>query len=148
MSTWCVKCSSPSVRLSAAPFYRSRGRRVTCAPRYLAMWRSATCYGVEWAAVRAILAAIWSSWPDLYPNSGGSRVGEQQMAVMSSDRLEGGADASLYGVQGQAERRSFPTRFTGLESLLQGPACACTRGYGGHAVTVAGMAIHRPSAST
>jgi hypothetical protein len=70
------------------------------------------------------------------------------MAVMSSDRLGGGADASLYGVQGQAERHSFPTRLTGRESLLQGPACACTRGYGGHAVTVSGMAIHRPSAST
>jgi hypothetical protein len=70
------------------------------------------------------------------------------MAVMSSDRLGGGADAILYGVQGQAERRFFPTRLTGLKSLLQGPACACTRGYGGHAVTVAGMAIHRPSAST
>jgi hypothetical protein len=82
-----------------SPFYRSRGRRFTCAPRYLATWGSATCYAVEWAAVRAILAAIWSSWPDLYPNSGGSRVGEQRMAVMSSDRLEGGADAGLYGVQ-------------------------------------------------
>jgi hypothetical protein len=70
------------------------------------------------------------------------------MVVASPDRLEGGADASLYGVQGQAERCSFPTCFTGPESLLQGPACACTRGYGGHAVTVAGMAIHRPSAST
>jgi hypothetical protein len=81
------------------PFYRSRGRRITCTPRYLATWRSTTCYAVEWAAVRAILAAIWSSWPDLYPNSGGSRVGEQRMAVMSPDRLEGGADAGLYGVQ-------------------------------------------------
>jgi hypothetical protein len=70
------------------------------------------------------------------------------MAVMSSDRLEGGADAGPYGVQELAERRSFPTRFTRLESLLQGPACACTRGYGGRAVTVAGMAVHRPSAST
>jgi hypothetical protein len=130
------------------PFYRSRGRRVTCAPRYLAMWRSATCYGVEWAAVRAIPATIRSSWPDLYPNSGGSRVGEQQMAVMSSDRLEGGADAGPYGAQELAERRSFPTRLTGLESSLQGPACACARGYGGHAVTVAGMAVHRPTAST
>jgi hypothetical protein len=58
-----------------------------------------TCYAVEWAAVRAILAAIWSSWPDLYPNSGGSRVGEQRTVVMSSDRLEGGADAGPYGVQ-------------------------------------------------
>jgi hypothetical protein len=70
------------------------------------------------------------------------------MAVMSSDRLKGGADAGPYGAQELAERRSFPTRFTRLESLLQGPACACTRGYGGHAVTVAGMAVHRPSAST
>jgi hypothetical protein len=93
-------CVSPPRLGVRPPFYRSRGRRVTCALRYLAMWRSATCYGVEWAAVRAIFAAIWSSWPDLYPNSGGSRVGEQQMAVMSSGRLEGGADASLYGVQG------------------------------------------------
>jgi hypothetical protein len=131
-----------------SPFYRSRGRRFTYAPRYLATWGSATCYAVEWAAVRAILAAIWSSWPDLYPNSGGSRVGEQRMAVMSSDRLERGADAGLYGVQELAERRSFPTRFTGLELLLQRQACSCTRGYGGHAVTVAGMAVHRPSAST
>jgi hypothetical protein len=56
-------------------------------------------HAVEWAAVRAILAAIWSSWPDLYPNSAGSRVGEQRMAVMSSDRLEGGADAGSYGAQ-------------------------------------------------
>jgi hypothetical protein len=86
--------------------------------RYLATWRSTTCYAVEWAAVRAILVAIWSSWPDLYPNSGDSRVGEQRMAVMSSDRLEGGADAGPYGVQELAERHSFPTRFTGLESLL------------------------------
>jgi hypothetical protein len=82
-----------------SPFYRSRGRRVTCAPRCLATWGSTTCYAIERAAVRAILAAIWSSWPNLYPNSGGSRVGEQRMAVMSSDRLEGGADAGLYGVQ-------------------------------------------------
>jgi hypothetical protein len=106
----CVVCSCRdesvwvrSIFLSrlggSSPFYRSRGRRITCMPRYLAMWRSTTCYAVEWAAVRAILAAIWSSWPDLYPNSGGSRVGEQRMAVMSSDRLEGGADAGLYGVQ-------------------------------------------------
>jgi hypothetical protein len=70
------------------------------------------------------------------------------MAVKSSDRLEGGADAGLYGVQEWAEWRSFPTCFTGLELLLQGLACACTRRYGGRAVTVAGMAVHRPSAST
>jgi hypothetical protein len=68
-------------------------------PRYLAMWRSTTCYAVEWAAVRSILAAIWSSWLVLYPNSGGSRVVEQRKAVISSDRLEGGADAGLCGVQ-------------------------------------------------
>jgi hypothetical protein len=101
-----VVCSCPVSRVcvpprlgGSSPFYRSRGRRTTCTPRYLATWRSTTCYAVEWAAVRAILAAIWSSWPDLYPNSGGSRVGEQRMAVMSSDRLEGGADAGPYGVQ-------------------------------------------------
>jgi hypothetical protein len=70
------------------------------------------------------------------------------MVVMSSDRLVGGVDAGLYGVQELAERRSFPTRFTGLELLLQRQACSCTRGYGGRAVTVAGMAGHRPSAST
>jgi hypothetical protein len=105
-------------------------------------------HAVEWAAVRAILAAIWSSWSDLYPNSGGSRVGGQRMVVMPSDRLEGGADAGLYGVQELAKRRSFPTRFTSLELLLQRQACSCTRGYGGHAVTVAGMAVHRPIAST
>jgi hypothetical protein len=100
-----VSCCVVSVSLSpprlggSSPFYRSRGRRITCTPRYLATWRSTTCYAVEWAAVRAILAAIWSSWPDWYPNGGGSRVGEQRMAVMSSDRLEGGADAGPYGVQ-------------------------------------------------
>jgi hypothetical protein len=55
----CLCSSVLSPRLGVRPpFYRSRGQRVTCAPRYLAMWRSATCYGVEWAAVRAILAAI------------------------------------------------------------------------------------------
>jgi hypothetical protein len=41
------------------PFYRSRGQWVTCAPRYLATWGSTSCYAVEWAAVRAIFAAIW-----------------------------------------------------------------------------------------
>jgi hypothetical protein len=154
VSARCVKCFRVSVSSSPPrlgvrlPFYRSRGQRVTCAPRYLAMWRSVTCYGVEWAAVRAILAVIWSPWPDLYPNSGDSRVREQRMAVTFSDRLEGGADAGPYGAQELAERRSFPTRLTGLKSLLQGPACACMHGYGGHAVTVAGMAVHRPSAST
>jgi hypothetical protein len=70
------------------------------------------------------------------------------VVAMSSDRLEGGADVGPYGIQEWVERRPFPTRFTVLEWLLQGPACACTRGDGGHAVTVAGMAIHRPSAST
>jgi hypothetical protein len=105
MSTWCVKgsccllsCVPPRLGVRP-PFYRSRGRRITGAPRYLATWGSATCYAVEWAAVRTILAVIWSSWPILYPNSGGSRVGEQRVAVVSSDRLEGGADAGLYGVQ-------------------------------------------------
>jgi hypothetical protein len=83
----CVVC--PPRLGGSSPFYRSRGKQITCMPRYLAMWRSTTCYAVEWAAVRAILAAIWSSWPDLYPNSGRSRVGEQRMAVMSSDRLRG-----------------------------------------------------------
>jgi hypothetical protein len=53
-----------SVRLSPRlgvrpPFYRSRGRRVTRAPRYLATWGCTSCYAVEWAAVRTIFAAIW-----------------------------------------------------------------------------------------
>jgi hypothetical protein len=55
-----------SVRLSVPPrlgvrppFYRARGRRVTCAPRYLATWGCTSCYAVEWAAVRTIFAAIW-----------------------------------------------------------------------------------------
>jgi hypothetical protein len=30
-----------------------------------------TCYAVEWAVVRTILAAIRPSWPILYPNSSG-----------------------------------------------------------------------------
>jgi hypothetical protein len=84
----------------------------------------------------------------LYPNSGGSRVVEQRMVVKSSDRLEGGADAGSYGVQELAERCSFPARLTGLELFLQRQAWSCTRGYGGHAVTATGMAVHRPSAST
>jgi hypothetical protein len=41
------------------PFSRSRGRRVTCAPRYLATWGSTSRYAVEWAAARTIFAAIW-----------------------------------------------------------------------------------------
>jgi hypothetical protein len=81
------------------PFYRSRGRRITCAPRYLATWGSATCYAVEWSAVRTILAAIWPSWPTLYPNSNGSRVEGRRMVAMSSGRLEGGADVGPYRVQ-------------------------------------------------
>jgi hypothetical protein len=88
---------SPSLRLGVRPpFYRSRGRQVTCVPRYLATWGSTSCYAVEWAAVRTIFAAIW---PTLYPNSGGSRVEGRQMVAMSSDRLEGGADVGLYGAQ-------------------------------------------------
>jgi hypothetical protein len=68
--------------------------------RYLATWGSATCYAVEWAAVWTILAAIWPSWPTLYPDSGGSRVERRRMVAMSSDRLEGGADVGPYGLQG------------------------------------------------
>jgi hypothetical protein len=70
------------------------------------------------------------------------------MVVMSSDRLGGAADVGPYGVQEQVRRRPVPTRFTVLELLLQRRACACTRGDGGHAVTAAGMAFHRPSASS
>jgi hypothetical protein len=70
------------------------------------------------------------------------------MAVMSSDRLEGAVDVGLYGVQEEVRWRPVPVRLTVLELLLQCLACACTRGDSGHAVTVAGMAFHRPSAST
>jgi hypothetical protein len=64
---FCVSCAvflfvclSPLSRLGARPpFYRSRGRRVTCAPHYLATWGSTSCYAVEWAAVWTIFAAIW-----------------------------------------------------------------------------------------
>jgi hypothetical protein len=96
----CVLSVCLPPRLGGSPpFYRSRGRRITCAPCYLATWGSATCCAVEWAAVRTILAAIWPSWPTLYPNSGGSRVEGRCMVAMSSDRLEGGADVGPYGVQ-------------------------------------------------
>jgi hypothetical protein len=96
----CVSVRRRPLRLGGSPpFYRSRGRRITCVPRYLATWGSATCYAVEWAAVRTILAAIWPSWPTLYPNSGCSRVEGRRMVAMSSDRLEGGADVGPYGVQ-------------------------------------------------
>jgi hypothetical protein len=70
------------------------------------------------------------------------------MVVMSSDRLEGAADVGPYGAQESVKRRPVLVRFTVLESLLQRLACACTRGDGSHAVTVAGMAFHRPSVST
>jgi hypothetical protein len=106
MSTWCVVCSCLRVCLSPprgwrvrSPFIDQGGGGLQCAPRYLATWGSATCYVVEWAAVRTILASIWPSWPTLYPNSGGSRVEGRRMVAMSSDRLEGGADVGPYGVQ-------------------------------------------------
>jgi hypothetical protein len=70
------------------------------------------------------------------------------MVVMPSDRLEGAADVGPYGVQEQVRQRPVPTHFILLELLLQRLACACTRGGGGHTVTVAGMALHRPNAST
>jgi hypothetical protein len=82
-----------------SPFIDQGGGGLQCAPRYLATRGSATCYAVEWAAVRTILAAIWPSWPTLYPNSGGSRVEGRRMVAKSSDRLEGGADVGPYGVQ-------------------------------------------------
>jgi hypothetical protein len=88
----CLVCSCLSLPRGwgvRPPFYRSRGRRITCVSRYLATWGSTTCYAVEWAAVRTILAAIWPSCPTLYPNSGGSRVEGQRMVVTPSDRLRG-----------------------------------------------------------
>jgi hypothetical protein len=94
----CV-VSVPPRQGGSSPFYRSRRERITCTPRYLATRRGVACYAVEWAAVRTILAAIRPSWPILYPNSGGSRVEGRQMAVVSSDGLEGAADVGPYGVQ-------------------------------------------------
>jgi hypothetical protein len=70
------------------------------------------------------------------------------MAMMSSDRLEGAADVGPYGVQEWVKRRSVSIRFTVPELLLQRRACACTHGGGCHAVTLAGMAVLPPSAST
>jgi hypothetical protein len=70
------------------------------------------------------------------------------MAVMSSDGLEGVADVVPYDVQKQVKRRPVPMRSAVLESLPQCQACACTRGGGCHAVTVAGMVFLPPSAST
>jgi hypothetical protein len=61
--------------------------------------KGVACYAVEWAAVRTTLAAIRPSWPILYPNSGSSRVEGRRRVVMSSDGLEGAADAGPYGVQ-------------------------------------------------
>jgi hypothetical protein len=55
----------------SSPFYRPRRERITCMPRYLAMWGSVVCYAVEQAAALTILAAIWPSWRILYRNSGG-----------------------------------------------------------------------------
>jgi hypothetical protein len=60
------------------------------------------------------------------------------MVVMPSDRLEGAADVGPYGVQEWGRWRPVPARSTVLELLLQRLACACTRGDGGHAVTVQG----------
>jgi hypothetical protein len=70
------------------------------------------------------------------------------MVVMSSDRLGGAANVGPYRAQEQVRRRPVPTRFIVLELLLQRLVCACMCGDGVHAVTAAGMAFHRPSAST
>jgi hypothetical protein len=68
---------------------------------------------------------------------------------MSSDRLEGAADVGPYKVQRQARRRPVPACFTVLEPLPQRPACGSyARGVAAMPSTVAGMASHRPSAST
>jgi hypothetical protein len=80
---------SPAAGGSPPRFIDQGGSGLHARARYLAMWRGATCCGVEWAAVRTIPATIWSSWPDLYPNSGGSRVGERRIVVASPDRLRG-----------------------------------------------------------
>jgi hypothetical protein len=67
---------------------------------------------------------------------------------MSSDRLEGVSNVGPYEVQSQVRRRHVPARSTVRELLPQRLACARTRGGGSHTVTVAGMASHRPNAST
>jgi hypothetical protein len=155
-----VRCVPPDSsgfvppRLGARlPFYRPRGRRVTCTPRYLATCGRTSCYGVERAVVRSIFAVIRPRWPTSYPNSGGSRVGGGRWRWRSLIGFEGGADDDRYGAQERAERRSFPMSAAVAEWLLQcsgvrlrSQACARTRGYGDRAVTVAGMATYRPSA--
>jgi hypothetical protein len=71
------------------------------------------------------------------------------MAVMSLDGLEGVADAGPYEAQWQVRRRPVPTHSTVLELLPQHPACGSyARGAAAMPLTVAGMASHRPSAST
>jgi anti-sigma factor RsiW len=68
--------------------------------------------------------------------------------VMSSDRLEGVADVGLYEAQRQVRRRPVPARSTVLELLPQRLARAVRAGAAAILLTVAGMASHRPSAST
>jgi hypothetical protein len=74
---------------------------------------------------------------------------------MSSDGLEGVADVGPYGAQWQVRRRPVPVRSTALGLLPQRWGCchSAQRGFvraGAAAMplTVAGMASHRPSAST
>jgi hypothetical protein len=71
------------------------------------------------------------------------------MAVMSSDRLEGAADVGPYEAQWQARRRPVPVRSAVPEPLPQHPRVAFVHaGAAAMPSTVAGMASHRPSAST
>jgi hypothetical protein len=56
------------------------------------------------------------------------------MAVMSSDRLEGVADAGPYGAQWQVRRRPAPARSTALGLLPQRPAWVRTGGGGSHTI--------------
>jgi hypothetical protein len=67
---------------------------------------------------------------------------------MSSDRLEGVADVGPYEAQRQVRWRPVPARSTVLELLPQRLACAVRAGAAAILLTVAGMASHRPSAST
>jgi hypothetical protein len=53
---------------------------------------------------------------------------------MSSNGLEGAADAGPYGAKWQVRRRPVPARSKALELLPQRPAWVRTRGDGSHAV--------------
>jgi hypothetical protein len=75
------------------------------------------CNAVEWAAALTVLAAIWSSWRILYPNSGSFEGGGAVVGRGVPGGLEGVADVDLYGIQWQAWRRPVPAYLMAPEWL-------------------------------